>query len=133
MRGAGQAALTLRIGIQHDLLGDRAAGWVRALQAAVPEAGLYVEADYSTQMCADVLSGQLDLAIHYTPKPHPDLHFESLGEVGYVMVSTEVAVLERIRPETYIRANYAPAFAATHTELLPALSGGRCPAGRTPW
>lgn len=130
LRGAGQSALVLRIGIQHDLMGDWAAGWVRALQAAVPEAGLYVEADYSTQMCADVQSGQLDLAIHFTPRPHPDLHFESLGEVAYVMVSTEAAALDRIRPETYILANYAPAFAAMHAELLPELSGGAVSSGQ---
>jgi DNA-binding transcriptional LysR family regulator len=88
-RGAGSAARTARIGIQHDLLGDSVADWVTVLQGAMPQTALYVEADYSAQMCADVASGALDLAIFYTPKPHPDLHFETLGEIAYVMVSTE--------------------------------------------
>ena len=110
VRGAGTAAMAMRIGIQHDLLGDQVAAWVKAVQGAVPDMALYVEADYSAQMCADVRDGQLDLAIHYTPKPHPDLHFEGLGEVAYVMVSTEADDLGSIRPDSYILPNYAPAF-----------------------
>ncbi|SDJ08129.1 LysR family transcriptional regulator [Lutimaribacter saemankumensis] len=130
VRGAGRAALTMRIGIQHDLLGDQAAGWVSALQNAVPEAALYVEADYSTQMCSDVMNGQLDLAIHFTPKAHPDLYFETLGEVGYHMVSTEARMLTDVSPDTYILANFAPAFSTTHAALLPSLSGGAVSSGQ---
>lgn len=130
VKGAGNAAIAMRIGIQHDLLGDQVAAWVRAVQGAVPETALYVEADYSAQMCADVRDGQLDLAIHYTPKPHPDLHFETLGEVGYVMVSTEAADLADIQPESYILPNYAPAFSTTHAVLLPTLSMGAVSSGQ---
>ena len=130
VKGAGNAAMAMRIGIQHDLLGDQVAQWVRAVQGAVPDTALYVEADYSAQMCADVRDGQLDLAIHYTPKPHPDLHFETLGEVGYVMVSTEGTDLSDIRPESYILPNYAPAFSATHAVLLPTLSMGAVSSGQ---
>jgi DNA-binding transcriptional LysR family regulator len=126
----GTAALTMRIGIQHDLLGDRVADWVMALRGALPDTALYVEADYSAQMCADLRDGQLDVAIHYTPKPHPDLHFETLGEVSYLMVSTEAADIAGVRPESYILANYAPAFSATHAALLPALSVGAVSSGQ---
>jgi hypothetical protein len=38
-RGAGSAARTARIGIQHDLLGDSVADWVTVLQAAMPQTG----------------------------------------------------------------------------------------------
>jgi DNA-binding transcriptional LysR family regulator len=130
VRGTGGQAVTMRIGIQHDLLGDRVAEWVAALQGAVPDTALYVEADYSAQMCADVRDGALDIAIHYTPKPHPDLHFESLGEIAYVMVSTEAADLSEVRPESYILPNYAPAFSATHAERLPMLSIGAVSSGQ---
>ena len=130
VRGAGNAAMTMRIGIQHDLLADRAAEWVTTLRGALPDTALYVEADYSAQMCADLRDGQLDVAIHYTPKPHPDLHFESLGEVSYLMVSTEAEALPGVRPESYILANYAPAFSATHAALLPALSVGAVSSGQ---
>lgn len=129
-RGSGGAARTARIGIQHDLLGDRVAEWVSVLRTAMPETALYVEADYSTQMCADVASGASDLAICYTPKPQPDLHFETLGEIDYLMVSTEAATLSEVRAETYILANFAPAFSATHAALLPALSLGGVSSGQ---
>jgi DNA-binding transcriptional LysR family regulator len=129
-RGAGSAARTARIGIQHDLLGDRVADWVAVLQQAMPQTALYVEADYSAQMCADVASGASDLAILYTPKPHADLHFETLGEIDYVMVSTEAEAIEGVRAETYILANFAPAFSATHAALLPALSVGAVSSGQ---
>jgi hypothetical protein len=42
-------------------------------------------------MCADLLTGILDFAVMFSPKPHPDLHFESVGEVTYRMISTETA------------------------------------------
>jgi DNA-binding transcriptional LysR family regulator len=81
---------------------------VTVLQGAMPQTALYVEADYSAQMCADVASGASELAILYTPKPHPDLHFETLGEIAYVMVSTEADKIEDVRAETYILAISRP-------------------------
>jgi DNA-binding transcriptional LysR family regulator len=96
----------------------------------MPQTALYVEADYSAQMCADVASGASDLAIFYTPKPHPDLHFETLGEIAYVMVSTEAEDIADVRADTYILANFAPAFSATHAALLPALSVGAVSSGQ---
>ncbi|SRR6056297_89170 len=129
-QGAGSAARTARIGIQHDLLGDSVAEWVRVLQGALPQTALYVEADYSAQMCSDVANGALDLAIFYTPKPQPDLHFETLGEIAYVMVSTEAERLSEVRADSYILANYAPAFSVAHAALLPALSVGAVSGGQ---
>lgn len=124
------AAMTMRVSIQHDLLGDRVAEWVGALRAAVPDTALYLEADYSRQMCDDVIDGGSDIAILYSPRSHPDLHFESLGDVTYLMVSTEADTLADIRPESYILPNYAPAFSATHAALLPALSVGSVSSGQ---
>lgn len=129
-RSSGSAAMTMRIGIQHDLVADKIGAWVLAMQKAVPETALYVEADYSTQMCNDVMEGQLDVAIHYTPKPHPDLHFETLGTVPYVMVSTEVDHVDGVSPASYILANYSPAFSRTHAMLLPNLSQGFVSSGQ---
>ncbi|PWK60655.1 LysR family transcriptional regulator [Roseicyclus mahoneyensis] len=130
VQAAGSSAMTMRIGIQHDLLGDRVAAMVAALQDALPGTALYVEADYSAQMCTDVMAGALDVAVHYTPKPHPDLHFETLGAVAYVMVSTEATTLAQVRSDTYVLPNYAPAFSATHAERLPMLSVGAVSSGQ---
>lgn len=129
-RDPGQSALTLRIGIQHDLVVSHVGDWVTTLRAALPESAFYVEADYSAQMCADVMAGDLDIAIVYTPKPHPDLHFENLGEVIYRMVSTDQDRLADIRPQDYILPNYSPAFAATHAALLPHLTSAAISSGQ---
>ena len=126
----GASGSQVRIGIQHDLLEDRVADWVGALQVAVPQTTLYVEADYSPQMCADLRSGEKDAAILFTPRAAPDLHFETLGEVSYRMVSTEAEHFADIRPGSYVLANYAPAFSTTHADLLPELSGGPVSSGQ---
>ncbi len=130
VRQTDAAALTLRIGIQHDLLENHIADWLASLRRAMPGSAFYVEADYSIQMCQDVMNGALDLAIIYTPTAHPDLHFESLGELGYRMVSTDTDSLSEVRPDRYILPNYSPAFAATHAGLMPFLSQGSVSSGQ---
>ncbi|MEM9048588.1 MAG: LysR family transcriptional regulator [Pseudomonadota bacterium] len=130
VRQTGPVAMTLRIGIQHDLLENHIADWISALRGVIPESGLYIEADYSTQMCRDVTGGGLDIAIVFTPGVHPDLHFETLGEVEYRMVSTVATRFSEVRADSYILPNYAPAFARTHASLLPLLSGGPVSSGQ---
>ena len=120
--GAGDKALAVRLGIQHDLVGARLADWMAGFRRSLPDAGFYVELDYSNQMCADLMTGALDFAVMFSPRAHPDLHFETLGEMRYVMVSTETAALAQVRPDSYVFGNYAPAFAAAHRATLPRLT-----------
>jgi DNA-binding transcriptional LysR family regulator len=131
VRDARDPGLALRIGIQHDLMGDRVAVWLGLIRAALPDAALYVESDFSTQMCTDVTRGELDIAFAFTPKPHPDLHFETMGEVSYRMVSTDTDQLSAVRVENYILPNYSPAFAQTHAALFPKLSTAPVSSGQT--
>lgn len=138
LHAGGAEAVALRIGCQHDLAGMAAAGsaaglghWIAAIRAMLPQARIYVEADYSGQMLNELVSGALDLAVLFTPRPHPDLHFETLGEIAYVMVSTETDRLAAVRPEGYILANYSPAFAAAHAALCPQLSAAPVASGQT--
>ncbi|MFN6977456.1 MAG: LysR family transcriptional regulator, partial [Gemmobacter sp.] len=91
--GSGAVALTVRVGIQHDLAGARLGEWLAAFRKALPDAGFYIELDYSTQMCADVAAGRLDFAVLYTPVADPDLHVETLGAMRYRMVSSHAARL----------------------------------------
>ncbi len=116
------AALRLRVGMQHDLAGPRLADWLGAFRNALPGAAFYFEPDYSTQMCAAVEVGELDIALIFTPRPHPDLHFVSIGDLTYRMVSDRPAQVAEIDPETYVHGNFSPAFAETHRALLPDLS-----------
>lgn len=121
-RDAGMTGVTMRVGLQHDLIGLAIDRLIGDFRATLPETVFYFEADYSTQMCVDLASGQQDLAVLYSPQIHPDIYFEFLGEMTYVMVSTEVDRLADVSPERYILANYAPAFAHTHAALLPSLT-----------
>ncbi|MEM9475117.1 MAG: LysR family transcriptional regulator [Pseudomonadota bacterium] len=124
------AGLTLRIGIQQDLVVQHAGQWIETLRSALPSAAFYVEADFSTQTCLDVTAGLLDLGIVFTPQPHPDLHFETLGDVSYVMVSTEHSQISDVAVESYILPNYSPAIARRHGALYPALSAAVVSSGQ---
>lgn len=118
----GTAALSLRLGIQNDLsaayLGDLIADFRRIL----PDTAFYVEPDYSYQMCTDLVSGQSDFAVMFTPKAQPDLHFVSVGEIPYRLIASSAATVSTIDPQSYVLANFSPAFEAAHRHLLPGLS-----------
>lgn len=129
-RGGEDAAPTLRLGIQHDVVSRHAGEWIDTLKTALPDAAFYVEADFSSQICIDLMAGDLDLGILFTPKPHPDLHFESIGDVTYRMVSTTAGTLAEVAREGYILGNYSPAFSRTHAELLPHLSAAPVSSGQ---
>lgn len=121
VREEGAAAMTLRLSLQHDLAGPRTGAWVACCREVFPGARIAVEADFSQQMCAELMTGEKDVAILYTPKPHPDLHFESLGEVRYRMISDQGAALARVTPERYVLTDYSPAFSRRHAALHPHL------------
>lgn len=119
---SGNAAVALRIGIQHDLAAGQIGGWFGAFRKALPECAFYIEPDYSVQMCQDVLKGLLDFAIVYSPQPQPDLYFTTVGEVSYRLISSAGTTRAELSPERYIRASYAPAFDVAHGQTLPEMS-----------
>jgi DNA-binding transcriptional LysR family regulator len=122
VRISAGAAGSLRIGMQNDLAARHIGEWVAEFRKAAPETAIYVEPDYSVQMNADLLAGELDIALMFSPRALPDLHHEMVGEVRYRMVSTHAAQLSGVVPHDYILANYSPAFARIHQRLLPQLS-----------
>ncbi|WP_417588816.1 LysR family transcriptional regulator [Pararhodobacter oceanensis] len=124
-RGAGGNAMTIRLGLQNDLAANDPARWVTRMRAQLPQAAIYIEADNSAQMCRDVQTGVLDLALMFTPYPTPDLHFESLGELRYCMVAPPgvgLGAFSQITAERYVMGNLSPAFERTHAALLPHLA-----------
>lgn len=118
----GDAAMILRIGIQHDIAAGRIANWVWSFRKALTGFAFYVEPDYSIQMCDDVVRGVLDFALVYSPQPAPDLHFVSVGEMTYRLISSKGTTRAELNPGHYIRASYSPAFDVTHAALLPEMS-----------
>ena len=118
---AGDTA-TLRLGIQNDLAAAHIGELVAEFRRAFPQMAFYIEPDYSTQMCADLVTGAQDFALLFTPKPHPDLYFQSVGEVTYRLISSDAATRAAINPATYISTNFSPAFARANRQLLPDLT-----------
>lgn len=131
VQDAGNTALTMRIGLQSDLAGFKIGHWVKRFHSLLPDASLYIELDYSTQMCSDLVKGTLDLAVVFTPRPLPDLHFETLGEVRYVLVSSDVSACADIDPKRYVRADFSAAFHKRHAQLLPHLQNAPLSCGQT--
>jgi hypothetical protein len=82
-------------------------------------------------MCADLGTGQLDFAVLYSPRAVPDLHFTSIGQVGYRLVSSDGDRLADLVADRYIRANYSPAFQIAHAALLPDLTAAPLAAGQS--
>lgn len=121
-RDAGPTATTLRFGIQRDLTSSYIGGWVREFRDILPDTSLYMEADFSVQMCIDLMEGALDIAVIYTPKPHPDLYFETLSEVRFRMISNVSDTLSMVPRDSYILASVSPAFERLHKSLHPSLS-----------
>ena len=115
------AGVTMRIGLQHDLVGVDINRLIGQFRSVLPSTVFLFEADYSGQMCTDLVSGAQDIAVLFSPNNQPDLYFETLGEVSYVMVSSHTARLADVDRDSYILANYAPAFAHAHAALLPDL------------
>jgi LysR family transcriptional regulator, flagellar master operon regulator len=125
------AAQLLRLGIQNDLAALYLGDWMAEFRSALPETAFYIEPDYSNQMCADLLTGILDFAVMFSPKPHPDLHFESVGDVTYRMVSTETTALAEVRPDRFVFAHFSPAFEEMHRQMTPELAGSPVSVGQS--
>ncbi|MEZ5777520.1 MAG: LysR family transcriptional regulator [Paracoccaceae bacterium] len=128
--GETGAVLTLRIGIQHDLVGIHFSELIGDFRATLPDAAFFFEADYSAQMCSDLTTGIEDFAILFSPRYHPDLHFETVGEISYLMVSTETDRLAEVRRESYILPHYSDAMPTLHTALHPRLAGASLSIGQ---
>ncbi len=119
---SGGIESALRIGMQNDLAANHIGEWVLQFRKSLAQTAFYIEPDYSSQMCQDLLSGALDAAVLFTPRNMPDLHYEMAGEVAYRMVSTDCANISQITRENYILAGYSPAFTIAHRQAFPQLA-----------
>ncbi len=130
VRPTGEAAASLRIGIQNDLAGSRLGPWVQGFQTAIPDCAFYIEPDYSAQMCRDLVAGGLDFAVLYSPHADPDLHFTTIGELRFRMVAPAPLRLPGVHARSYIRAHYSTAFGTAHAAALPHLAEAPLAAGQ---
>ena len=113
------SAVSMRIGIQTDLAANHIGEWVSQIRREFPEAALNIELDYSNQMCRDILSGDMDCAILFTPRQALDLYFEEIGATEYCLVSSYCTSVAGLKSGQFHNANYAPMFARAQREALP--------------
>ena len=113
---------SMRIGIQHDLASNHIADWVAGFRTILPRAAFYIDLDFSNQMSVDLLAGELDLSILYTPKNLPDLHNELIGEVGYRLISSNAKRIAQIDPASYIFTRFSPALEKVHNPMMADLA-----------
>ncbi|TWF58303.1 LysR family transcriptional regulator [Neorhizobium alkalisoli] len=130
VEAAGTYEREMRIGIQHDVAEMVIGTFLKTVRSELPQTSIYVEADYSIQMNRDLGAGDLDLAILYTPHHLPDLHYERIGDISYILVSTAAEYIADIAPKDYIYANYSPAFDRAHRIALPQFSAASAATGR---
>lgn len=126
-----QGAHLVRIGIQNDLATQFIGEWVAGFRRAFRDTTFYIEPDYSNQMCADLLTGVLDFAVMFAPKPHPDLHFDNLGDVAYRMISSDTDELAAVNPSTFIFAHFSPAFEHLHRQMTPQFAAAPVSVGQS--
>ena len=127
---SGNAAITLRIGIQNDLAAGQIGDWVSNFRRSLPDCAFYIEPDYSVQMCRDIDRGALDFAVVYSPQALPDLHIASVGEVRYRLISGDGAARAEVSPLRYIRGSYSAAFDETHRRQMPEFSAALLASGQ---
>ena len=122
LKSLANGSQTVKMGIQNDLAGQQIGEWVAGFRRALPDMSFYIEPDYSAQMCADLLTGTHDFAVMFTAKPHPDIHFTSVGDVGYKMVSSYTNLAADLVRDNYVFAHFSPAFEQMHRQIFPHLS-----------
>lgn len=122
VRPQGDAAITLRLGIQNDLAAGLIGDWMAQFRARLPDCAFYIEPDYSTQMCLDLLTGTLDFAVLFTPKAQPDLHFTTLGDMAYRLISSDTDHTAGLTAARHIVPHFSPSFEREHRALLPDLA-----------
>ena len=118
VQNTGNYSQSMRICMQHDLASSHIADWVTGFRTILPDAAFYIELDFSNQMSLDLLAGETDLAIMFTPKNLPDLHHELIGELAYRMISSRIRRIADIEAQSYIFTNYSPAFDKVHRQVM---------------
>lgn len=127
----GESVINIRLGIQSDLAPNHLGDWMQGFRQHLPDCAFYINPDFSAQMCRDLATGASDFAVLYTPYPSPDLSFTTLGETRYRLISSETDSRAGLRPATYIRADFAPAFDAHHRAALPDMQETPIAAGQS--
>ena len=113
----GQLRVAMQVSLWDKLITD----WVAELRRTLSDTAVHVESDYSRAMIDEIVFGNLDVAVIYTPEYRPELAVDYLFDERFSMVTTTPCALEDVLPESYLFVASSPYFKARHGELLPQL------------
>lgn len=111
----------LRVAMQVSLWDKLIHSWVAELRHSLRDTAVHVESDYSKPMIDEIVFGNLDVAVIYSPEYRPELTVDRVFGETYSMVATRPLTLEQVRPHEYVFVNASPYFNSRHAELLPGL------------
>lgn len=112
----------IRLGMHHDIASGFAGSATQQLREQFSQTSFFLGVDFSAQIAADLLAGNLDFGLILTPHYSPDLHIMPLGELQYKMVSNAAFNLDRVSAEHYVFPEVSPVFTQTHKQLLSELT-----------
>lgn len=121
IQAVGKFDCLIRVGVHVEIYEGILTKWLDWVRTTMPKLAIYVEIDYSNQMILELTTGGLDLAVLYSPKHFPDMHYEQVAEERFLMVSTTKIALADVRASEYIRTYYSAAFDQAHKQMLPEL------------
>ncbi len=113
----GQLRVAMQVSLWDKLVND----WVAVLRQRLSDTAVHVESDYSKAMTDEIVFGNLDVAVLYSPEYRPELAVDHLFDERFTMVATQPRRLEDIEPEQYLFVASSPYFKGRHGELLPQL------------
>lgn len=111
----------LRVAMQVSLWDKLVDAWVAQLRRALPDTAVHVESDYSKPMIDEIVFGNLDVAVIYSPEYRPGLTVDRMFEESYAMIATRPLAIDELAPSEYVFVDASPWFSMRHAELLPRL------------
>ena len=119
----------LHITAQYNLIRSYLLHWTEQIREQNPAWTLQIELNFSEQIQRDVLAGETDIGVVFTPHHAPDLQISDVGAEKYLMVSTKASRLSDVCLEGYTKVSYTPHFERCHQEQLRHLANPRLIAG----
>ncbi|WP_282609541.1 LysR family transcriptional regulator [Pelagibius sp. Alg239-R121] len=120
---------SLHITGQYNLIRTYLLDWVDQLRTHNSDWAMQLEVNFSEQIQRDVLDGETDIGIVFTPQQTPDLQITEIGVEHYWMLSTKAATMEEVDLESYIKISYTPHFERCHQDQLSHLANPSLIAG----
>jgi DNA-binding transcriptional LysR family regulator len=110
----------LSLGGEFSLWSALLLNWVVSLRKSRPGVALRTDVDLADRLLDRVQSGNLDIAILYTPKQRPGVETSLVVEEDLIAVSTSPKT-RKLTTDEYVFVDWGPDFVAEHEAAFPGL------------